>query len=87
VLTGQIPWSSGVLDHQPKNTHGGTQGSGHICGRRRPCWTSVGGVGFGPEEALCPSVGECQGRKAGVVGWLGEHPHRVRGRGVGIGGF
>jgi hypothetical protein len=29
----RFPWSSCRLDHQPKNTHGGTQGSGCICGR------------------------------------------------------
>ena len=32
-----------------------------------------------------PSVGECQGGKAGVGGWEGEHPHRSRGRGIGEG--
>jgi hypothetical protein len=55
------------LVHQPKNTHGGTDGSGSICGRGWPCWTSVGGVALGP-ESLCPSVGECQGIKTGVGG-------------------
>ena len=33
VLTGQIPWISKELDHQRKNTHGGANGIGHICGR------------------------------------------------------
>ena len=33
VLTGQIPWISKGLDHQRKNTHGGANGTGHICGR------------------------------------------------------
>jgi hypothetical protein len=35
----------------------------------------------------CPSVGECQGGKAEVGGWVGEHPHRGRERDNGIGGF
>jgi hypothetical protein len=30
-----------------------------------------------------PSVGKCQGGKMGVGGWVGEHPHRVRGVGIG----
>jgi hypothetical protein len=32
-----------------------------------------------------PSIVECQGRKAGVGGWMGEHPHRGRERGIGWG--
>jgi hypothetical protein len=35
----------------------------------------------------CPSVAECQDGEAGVGRWVGEHSHRSRGRGVGIGGF
>jgi hypothetical protein len=31
----------------------------------------MGGEALGLVEALCPSVGECQNRKAGV-GWVGE---------------
>lgn len=54
------------LDHQPKSTHGGTHGSGHICGRGWPCWTSVGGAALGPEDFRCLSVGECQGWKMGM---------------------
>ena len=64
------PPSSWGLDHQPKrSTHGETHGSGHICGRGWPCWTSVGGNAFGQERVTCPSVGECQGGKAGGDGW------------------
>jgi hypothetical protein len=44
----------------------------------------MGGEALGPVKAGCPSVGECQGGKAGVGGWVGEHPHRNRGRGAGI---
>jgi hypothetical protein len=40
-----------------------------------------------PVKARCTSVGECQGGKVGVGGWVGEHPHRRRGSGEGIGGF
>ena len=32
-----------------------------------------------------PSIGECQGGKVGVGGWVGEYPHRGRGRGDGMG--
>ena len=28
----------------------------------------MGGEALGPEKALCPSVGECQGQEAGVGG-------------------
>jgi hypothetical protein len=49
VSNGQTPWSSQGLDHQPKSTYGGTHGSGPICGRGWPCWTSVGGAALGPE--------------------------------------
>jgi hypothetical protein len=50
-------------------------------------WTSVGGEALGPEGIQCPSVVECQGRKMGVGGWFGEHIHRDRKRGDGIGAF
>jgi hypothetical protein len=33
-----------------------------------------------------PRVGEFEGRKAAVGGWVGEHPHRSRGRGHWLGG-
>jgi hypothetical protein len=81
------PRSSQWLDHQLKSTHEGTYGSGSICGRRWPCWTSVGGVALGPEGVWCPSVGEYQGWKKGVDGWVVEHPHRGMGRGDVIEGF
>jgi hypothetical protein len=69
VSISQIPWSSQGLDHQPKNTHGLTHGAGHICGRRWPCWTSVGEKALGPEGVQCPSLGECHGKRLGVGGW------------------
>jgi hypothetical protein len=31
----------------------------------------VGGVALGPKCVQCPSVGECQDRKARVGGWVG----------------
>ena len=80
VSIGQDPWSSQALDNQPKSTHGGTHGTVHVCGRGWPCWTSVRGEALGPENIGCPSVGECQGGKTGVGGWVGQHPHRGRGR-------
>jgi hypothetical protein len=33
-------------------------------------------------EGSCPSVGECQDDESGVSGWVGEHDHRSRGRGM-----
>ena len=47
--TGQTPGAPRGLDHQPKNTHGGTHGSGCNCGRAWPCCTSVGRQALGPE--------------------------------------
>jgi hypothetical protein len=38
----------------------------------------MGGEALGSVKALCPSVGECQGQAAGVVGLVS------RGRGEGI---
>jgi hypothetical protein len=46
----------------------------------------VGGEALGPEGIHCPNVEECQGRKTGVDG-AGEHPHRGRRKGNGIGGL
>jgi hypothetical protein len=40
----------------------------------------MGGKALGPVKARCPSVGECQGKEAGVDGWVGEYPNRSRGR-------
>jgi hypothetical protein len=42
------------------------------------------GKDFGPVKARCFSVGECQGQKAEMGEWAGEHPHRSRGREDGI---
>jgi hypothetical protein len=64
-----------------------THGSSHICSRRLHCLASIGGEALGPVKARCPSVRECQGGEVGVGGWVGEHPHRSRGREDGIGGF
>lgn len=47
----------------------------------------MGREALGPGKAQCPSVGECQGGEVGVSGWLGKHPHRIMGRGNGIGGL
>jgi len=45
----------------------------------------MGGEALGPVKALCPSIGECLDRKAGVGGWVGEHSHRSRRRVYGRG--
>ena len=47
-------------------------------------WASVGGEAPGPVKAQYPSVGES---RAGRWEWVGEHPHRSRGREDGTGGF
>jgi hypothetical protein len=38
----------------------------------------MGGEAFGPGKARFPSVGECEGGKVGLGGWVGENPHRIR---------
>jgi hypothetical protein len=38
ILTNQYPQSSQGLNHQPKDTHGGTHDSSHICSRGWLCW-------------------------------------------------
>ena len=45
----------------------------------------MGGEAFGPVKARCRSVVECQGGEAGVGRWVGEHPHRSSGKGMGWG--
>jgi hypothetical protein len=75
--TNQCPQSSQGLNHQPKNTHGGTYGSSSICSRRQPCQLSMGGEAVGPVKVLCPSVGEWQGQEVG----MGRFVSRSQGRG------
>jgi hypothetical protein len=62
------PKSSQGLNHQPKNTHGGTHESSCMCSREWPCWVSMGGEALGPGKAQCHSVVGCQGREEGVGG-------------------
>lgn len=81
ISTKQNPQSSQGLNHQPKSIHEGNHGSSCKCSRGWPYLVSVGGVVLGPVKAQCPSVGEWQGRQAGVVGCVREYPHRGRGRG------
>jgi hypothetical protein len=45
----------------------------------------MGGEALGPEGVQCPRVGECQGGKIGMGGWVGLYPHRGRGKGEGEG--
>jgi hypothetical protein len=79
IRTNQYPKNSHRLNHQPKSTHGGTQGSSCICSRGWCSWTSMGGEALGSMKALCPSVGECQGQGVGV----GELVRREGGGGEG----
>jgi hypothetical protein len=91
ISTNQTPQSSQGLNHQPRSTHGGTDGFSCIGSRGWPCWASMRGEAFGPVKARCPSVGEFKGGEAGVSGWVGgrvgEHLHRSRGREDEIGSF
>jgi hypothetical protein len=72
ILTNQTPQSSQGLNYQPKNTHGGTNGSSCICSRGWPCQASMGGEALGPVKAQCHSVGECQGGETRMGGWMGN---------------
>ena len=74
--------SSQGLKHQPKNPQGGTHFSSRICSRGWPSRFSMGGEAHGAGEALCPSLGECQGGEAGVGGWGHTRIEAVRGGGI-----
>ena len=76
-MNNQYSQSSQGLNHQPKSTHGGTNGSSCIYSRGWPCWLSMGGKALGPVKAQCSSIGECQDQEAGVGGLVS------RGRGMG----
>ena len=61
------PQSCLGLNHQPNKTHGGTHSSSCICNRGWPSrLSSMGGEALGPVKVLFPSIGEYQGREAGV---------------------
>jgi hypothetical protein len=47
----------------------------------------MGGEALGTEKSGFPSVGEFEGRELRVGVWVGEHPHRRRRTGNGIGGL
>ena len=48
----------------------GTQDFSCICSREWPCGTSMRGDALGLVKSQCPSLGECQNRKAGVSGFM-----------------
>jgi hypothetical protein len=50
-----------------------------------PYLASREGKALGPVEVQCHRVEICYGRETRVDGWVGEHPHRGRGRVDGIG--
>ena len=85
ISTNQTPQSSQWLNQQPKSIHGRTDGSSCICTRGWPYEVSMGGEALGLVKAQWHSVGECQCDEDGVDCWVGEHPHRSRGRGNGMG--
>jgi hypothetical protein len=64
----------------PKSTYGGIQGSRCISSRGWPCGTSMRGEALCLVRTLCPGVGQCQDREAGVGGLVS------RGRGDEMGG-
>jgi hypothetical protein len=66
------PQSSQGLNHQPKITHGGTNGSSCICSRRGPYLSSMAGEVLGHVKAQFSSVGECEG---GGHRWMGGEEH------------
>ena len=47
----------------------------------------MGGAALDPVGVQCPSVEECQGRKAGVGGWVGGWENTLIEAGSGIGVF
>jgi hypothetical protein len=57
VSTNQTLQISQELNHQPKNTHGGTHGSSCLFSRGWTYLASMGGEALAPVEAGCPSVG------------------------------
>jgi hypothetical protein len=65
-----VPLELPGTKHQPKKTHDGTHGSNCMCSRGWSSWSSIEGEALGPLKIICPSVGECQGQKAVVGGWL-----------------
>jgi hypothetical protein len=67
-----------LLQAQPKKTHAGTHGYSCICSRGCPNRSSMGREALGPVKVLCPTIEECQGQEAGVVGFIS----RGRGRGI-----
>ena len=79
--------SSQGLNNQPKSTHVGTHGSSCKSSKGWPYPASIREEVLGTVKVQYPSVGECQGREAGVGGWVEEHPHRGRGSGDGLGGL
>ena len=67
VSTYQTPQSSQGLNHQPKNTNGGTHGSSCPCSRGWPYLASMREKALGPVKAWFPVVGEW-GRSGFVFG-------------------
>jgi hypothetical protein len=80
VSTNQTPQSYQGLNHQPKSAHGGIHVSSCICDRGWSYLTSMEGGAIGPVKVWSPSVGECLVREVRIGVWVGERPHRSRGR-------
>ena len=81
TISNRSTQNSQGLNYQPKCTYWGIYGSSFVCSRGWPYLTSVGGEALSSVKARCPSVGEFEGGK--VCGWVGEYPHKSRGRGGG----
>jgi len=52
-----------------------------------PYLASMEGEALGSVKAPCPNVEKCWDGEGRVGGWVGEHPHRSRGRRDRIGGL
>lgn len=57
--TSPAPTNLPVLNHQPKSTQRGTDGSNCLCSKGMPYLASMGGEALGPVETRCLNVGEC----------------------------
>jgi len=75
------------LNQHRKNTLGQTHDSSCILSRGWPCWAPMGG-----ESLILPTLNPHPhtvkvdiraGRQEGVGGWMEEHPHRRKERGMG----
>ena len=70
-------------NHQPKCTHGSTNGSSFIYTRGLPYVASTGGESLGTVKVQYPRIGESQGHEVGVDGLVVGASSKKTGGGVG----